>query len=104
MAVRGLNYLDSSSDSVLSSSPEQNITTIEVIPTTEQAKSFGEHILRYKHNVETMESITKSRDKKFNAAFDKLDRTTQKLMEYNAKHADSAYQPSSASGRHHLIK
>ena len=98
--IRGLNHINHQPNTPDSGvRPESAPTTVEMTPTRDQARSFGEHTLRFKRNIEEMSRITKSREEEANRAFDKLDSLTQKLMAANARTAQSLYTANTTAGR-----
>ena len=102
MAVQGLNHSRSINTDIPSSMPEQAPELVEAVPERSESRSFGEHVLRYKRNMEAIEQISNTRNAEVSSAIDKLDQATQKLMRSNAKFAKSPYQPSpTLFGRHH---
>ena len=101
MAVQGLNRLNAPNTATPAATPEREVTTIEVIPNRDEARRFGEHTLRYERNIQEMGRITESRNAELNHALDKLDQSTQRLINANLGTTHSPYRPSpTLFGRH----
>ena len=99
MAVQGLNRLNNYPNAP-TPTPERATTVVETVPERSEARSFGQHTLRFKRNMEEMMHINKYANKKVGSALDKLDRATQKLMQSNAKSTQYLYSSNSPFSSH----
>ena len=98
--IRGLNHINHPSDTLNPDrTPEQPPIVVEAIPTRREARDIGRQTLQAKRNLEKINRINETRSRRINSAIDELDRVTQKLMEANARAAQSIYMANTPAGR-----
>ncbi|MBR5389469.1 hypothetical protein IK146_02835 [Candidatus Saccharibacteria bacterium] len=105
--IQGLNRLRQNPNTPVVT-PEQSPPIVEIIPQREEARHFGEHVLRYHHNIQEMSSIVQSRNKPIEKAVDELDislkKATERLNSINAKASASLNPTITSLSRHRFHK
>ena len=97
--IQGLNRLKQTPNTSVVT-PEQSPSIVEITPKRKEAQHFGEHVLRYRHNIQEMSSVVQSRNKPIEEAVDELDaslkKATERLNSINAK-ASASLNPAITS-------